>query len=174
MGARGRALLRALAALAGAGVFLFAWPAIAPGVELLLGRATLLSAAFAMPEGALDTIRQRYAPESAAQPPESSQDQSPSRPPAPQSSRPEPPASGSGEAEGVLLELMTAARSELGHPMSPEEAEKLSRAGPEELLTQSVLLREALEVQASRELLAGAKAFRRRRESARSGGGQKC
>ena len=87
---------------------------------------------------------------------------------------PEPPASGSGEAEGVLLELMTAARSELGHPMSPEEAEKLSRAGPEELLTQSVLLREALEVQASRELLAGAKAFRRRRESARSGGGQKC
>ena len=87
---------------------------------------------------------------------------------------PEPPASGSGEAEGVLLELMTAARSELGHPMSPEEAEKLSRAGPEELLTQSVLLREALEAQASRELLAGAKAFRRRRESARSGGGQKC
>lgn len=118
LGARGKALLRALAALAGAGVFLFAWPAIAPGVELLLGRATLLSAAFAMPEGALDTIRQRYAPESAAQPPEPSQDQSPFRPPAPQSSRSEPPASGSSSA-GESGDPAPAPRPE--PPAIPEE-----------------------------------------------------
>jgi len=63
MGRSGRALLRALAALAGAGVFLFAYPSVGPVLEGLLGRATLLSAALAMPEGTLATIRQRYAPE---------------------------------------------------------------------------------------------------------------
>lgn len=63
MGKSTRTLLRALAALAGAGVFLFAYPVAGPVLEGLLGRATLLSAAFAMPEGALATIRQRYAPE---------------------------------------------------------------------------------------------------------------
>lgn len=51
--------------------------------------------------------------------------------------------------------------------MSPEEAEALSRAKPEELLSESVLTREALEVQASRELLSGAKAFHKKREAAR-------
>ncbi len=60
-GAEGRQWRRGLAALLGAGVFLGAWPAIAPGVDALLGRATLLSAAFAMPGGALETLRQRYA-----------------------------------------------------------------------------------------------------------------
>lgn len=63
IGKSGKTLLRALAALAGAGVFLFAYPAAGPVLEGLLGRATLLSAAFAMPEGALASIRQRYLPE---------------------------------------------------------------------------------------------------------------
>lgn len=63
MGKSAKTLLRGLAALAGAGMFLFAYPVVGPVLEGLLGRATLLSAAFAMPEGALATIRQRYAPE---------------------------------------------------------------------------------------------------------------
>lgn len=63
MGKSSKTLLRGLAALAGTGVFLFAYPTVGPVLEGLLGRATLLSAAFAMPEGALATIRQRYAPE---------------------------------------------------------------------------------------------------------------
>lgn len=62
-GRRGKVLLRTLAALLGAGVFLFAYPAAAPALEALLGRATLFSAALSMPGGALETIRQRYAPE---------------------------------------------------------------------------------------------------------------
>jgi len=62
-GADGKQWRRGLAALLGAGLFLFAYPSIAPGLDALLGRATLLSAAFAMPGGALETIRQRYAGE---------------------------------------------------------------------------------------------------------------
>ena len=62
LGTHGTTLARGLAALLGAGLFLFAWPAVGPALEALLGRATLLSAAFAMPGGALDTARQRYAP----------------------------------------------------------------------------------------------------------------
>lgn len=76
MGKRGKPLLRGLAALAGAGVFLFAYPVAGPALEGLLGRATLLSAAFAMPEGALDTLRQRYATDQGEkQPPENSREQ---------------------------------------------------------------------------------------------------
>ena len=52
-------LLRTLAALTGAGVFLFASPSLSPLLEALLGRATLFSAALAMPGGALETVRQR-------------------------------------------------------------------------------------------------------------------
>ena len=63
LGTHGTTLARGLAALLGAGLFLFAWPAVGPALEALLGRATLLSAAFAMPGGALDTARQRYAPD---------------------------------------------------------------------------------------------------------------
>lgn len=88
--------------------------------------------------------------------------------------RPEPDTPGTGEAGEVLLELMAAARQELEHPMSPEETEALSRSSAEELVSQSVLLREALEVQASRELLAGAQAFRKKREAARRGGSPPC
>ena len=95
-GARGRALLRALAALAGAGVFLFAWPAVGPGVEALLGRATLLSAALAMPEGALDTIRQRYAPEVQPDPPPPPGPSSQSQP-RPEASSPAPESSSAPE-----------------------------------------------------------------------------
>lgn len=62
-GADGKQWQRRLAALLGAGLFLFAYPAVAPGIDALLGRATLLSAALAMPGGALTTIRQRYAGE---------------------------------------------------------------------------------------------------------------
>ncbi len=67
-GTDGRRLRRGLAALLGAGAFLLAYPAISPGLDLLLGRATLLSAAFSMPGGTLETIRQRYLGEEA--PPE--------------------------------------------------------------------------------------------------------
>lgn len=83
-----------------------------------------------------------------------------------------PPVTRQGAA--VLLSIMTAARQELGYPMEAEEANELALAKPEELLEQSVLLREAMEAQASRELLAGAQAFRRKREAARNGGGQSC
>lgn len=69
---------------------------------------------------------------------------------------PEPP----GGAAKVLISFLTAARQEMGRPMGPDEEEALSRAKPEELLSESVLTREALEVQASREILSGAKAFR--------------
>ena len=58
--------------------------------------------------------------------------------------------------------------------MSPKEAETLSSSPAEELPSQSVLLREALEVQASRELLAGAREFRKKREAARKGVGRSC
>lgn len=88
--------------------------------------------------------------------------------------KPEPAAPSTGEAGKLLVELMAAARQELEHPMSPEEAETLSSSPAEELLSQSVLLREALEVQASRELLAGAREFRKKREAARREGGRSC
>lgn len=83
-----------------------------------------------------------------------------------------PPITKQGAA--VLLSIMTAARQELGYPIGPEEASELALAKPEELLEQSVLLREAMEAQASRELLAGAQAFRKKREAARNGGGRSC
>lgn len=86
---------------------------------------------------------------------------------------PEPEPKPSGGAAGVLLSFLAAARREMGRPMEPGEEEALSRAKPEELLSESVLTREALEVQASRELLSGAKAFRAKREAARGPSGRK-
>ena len=83
-----------------------------------------------------------------------------------------PPITKQGAA--VLISIMTAARQELGYPIGPEEASELALAKPEELLEQSVLLREAMEAQASWELLAGAQAFRKKRETARNGGGRSC
>lgn len=79
-----------------------------------------------------------------------------------------------GKAAEVLLSFLAAAWQEMGRPMEPDEKATLSKAKPEELLSESVLTREALEVQASRELLSGAKAFRKKREAARNGGGCKC
>lgn len=78
-----------------------------------------------------------------------------------------------GGAAEVLISFLAAARQEMGRPMEPDEEEALSRAKPEELLSESVLTREALEVQASRELLSGAKAFRAKREAARGPSGRK-
>ena len=86
---------------------------------------------------------------------------------------PEPEPKPSGGAAGVLLSFLAAARREMGRPMEPGEEEALSRAKPEELLSESVLTREALEVQAGRELLSGAKAFRAKREAARGPSGRK-
>ncbi len=89
-------LLRTLAALTGAGVFLFAYPSLSPLLEALLGRATLFSAALAMPGGALETVRQRYAPElyqedDGPQPaPPSSQSQAPGSSSAPGEEAPSP------------------------------------------------------------------------------------
>ena len=79
---------------------------------------------------------------------------------------------GNNRAVEVLISEMTAARQELGRPVGPEELMILASASAGELLSQSALLREALEVQASRELLAGSKLFRRRRETAGQGGGR--
>lgn len=86
---------------------------------------------------------------------------------------PEPEPKPPGGAAKVLISFLTAARQEMGRPMGPDEEEALSRAKPEELLSESVLTREALEVQASRELLSGAKAFRAKREAARGPSGRK-
>ncbi len=89
-------LLRTLAALTGAGAFLFAYPSLSPLLEALLGRATLFSAALAMPGGALETVRQRYAPElyqedDGPQPaPPSSQSQAPGSSSAPGEEAPSP------------------------------------------------------------------------------------
>ena len=88
-----------------------------------------------------------------------------------------PPGSGpptTKQGAAILPPLWRAARQELGYPIGPEEASELAQAKPEELLEQSVLLREAMEAQASRELLAGAQAFRKKRETARNGGGRSC
>lgn len=78
-----------------------------------------------------------------------------------------PPQTGSVQ---ILLEEIAAARAELGKPMGAAERDSLAAAEPGEVLNQSVLLREALEVRASRELLAGAEAFRKKRERVRRGG----
>ena len=86
---------------------------------------------------------------------------------------PEPEPKPPGGAAEVLLSFLAAARQEMGRPMEPDEEAALSRAKPEELLSESVLTREALEVQASRELLSGAKAFRAKREAARGPSGRK-
>lgn len=86
---------------------------------------------------------------------------------------PEPEPKPTGGAAEVLLSFLAAARQEMGRPMEPDEEAALSRAKPEELLSESVLTREALEVQASRELLSGAKAFRAKREAARGPSGRK-
>ena len=51
--------------------------------------------------------------------------------------KPEPAAPSTGEAGRLLVELMAAARQELGHPMSPEEAETLSSSSAGGLLSVS-------------------------------------
>jgi stage II sporulation protein P len=89
-----------LAALLGAGVFLFAYPTVGPVLEALLGRATLLSAAFAMPEGTLETLRQRYAPELYEDIPDDPPPESSIHPPA-SSQAPESQSSGSQSQEAA-------------------------------------------------------------------------
>ena len=86
---------------------------------------------------------------------------------------PEPEPKPPGGAAEVLLSFLAAARQEMGRPMGPDEEAALSRAMPEALLSEAARTREALEVQASRELLSGAKAFRAKREAARGPFGRK-
>ena len=107
----GKQWRRGLAAFLGAGAFLLAYPAIAPGIDAVLGRATLLSAAFSMPGGALETIRQRYAGEVL---PESQPE-----PEAPASSLPPPEVFRPGEVSPGLLEEPESAASALDQP--PED-----------------------------------------------------
>ena len=104
----GKQWRRGLAAFLGAGAFLLAYPAIAPGIDAVLGRATLLSAAFSMPGGALETIRQRYAGEVL---PESQPE-----PEAPASSLPPPEVFRPGEVSPGLLEEPESAASALDQP----------------------------------------------------------
>lgn len=107
----GKQWRRGLAAFLGAGAFLLAYPAIAPGIDAVLGRATLLSAAFSMPGGALETIRQRYAGEVL---PESQPE-----PEAPASSLPPPEVFRPGEVSPGLLEEPESAASPPDQP--PED-----------------------------------------------------
>lgn len=107
----GKQWRRGLAAFLGAGAFLLAYPAIAPSIDAVLGRATLLSAAFSMPGGALETIRQRYAGEVL---PESQPE-----PEAPASSLPPPEVFRPGEVSPGLLEEPESAASALDQP--PED-----------------------------------------------------
>lgn len=68
-------------------------------------------------------------------------------------------------SNSILLEELKAVRSELGHPLLKTEIEAWAAAKEDELLTESALLREALELRTKRELLAAAKASRRRWEA---------
>lgn len=74
----------------------------------------------------------------------------------------------------ILLEEIKAAREDLGQPMLDIEIEAWERSTDGELLRESALLRETLELRSTRELLAGAQTFRKKRESARNGGGRSC
>lgn len=77
-------------------------------------------------------------------------------------------------AEDILFEEIQTARSELGRPMLDIEIEAWKAAPGNELISESILLREALELRSTRELLAGAQAFRKKREASRKGGGRLC
>lgn len=94
-----------LAALLGAGVFLFSYPAVGPLLEALLGRATLLSAAFAMPEGALETLRQRYSPELYEDLPDDPPPQGASQPASPPAESAPSSQSGSAPPQSSQVEL---------------------------------------------------------------------
>lgn len=74
----------------------------------------------------------------------------------------------------ILLEEIKAGREDLGQPMLAIEIEAWKRSVDGELLRESALLRETLELRSTRELLAGAQAFRKKRETARNGGGRSC
>lgn len=65
----------------------------------------------------------------------------------------------------ILLQEIRAAREDLGQPMMNIEIKAWGQATEDELLKESVLLREILELRSTRELLAGAQAFRKRREA---------
>lgn len=65
----------------------------------------------------------------------------------------------------VLLDEIKAAHEELGRPLSEIELAAWSAAKEEELVAESALLREALELRTKRELLAAAKASRQRWEA---------
>ena len=69
-------------------------------------------------------------------------------------------------SRSMLLDEMGAARKELGQPMLELEKAAWELAEDEKLLTESILLREALELRASRDTLAGTQAFRRKQEAA--------
>ncbi len=64
----------------------------------------------------------------------------------------------------MLLGEIKEAHKELGRPMLDSELAVLSKAGEKKLTTESILLREALELRTKRELLAAAKASRQRWE----------
>lgn len=116
----GKQWRRGLAALLGAGLFLAVYPSAAPVIDAVLGRATLLSAAFSMPGGALETLRQRYVPELPEQPP---------APSSPASSAPEvfrpgelPPSLPSqSPAEEEPISLPDSPPGEILPPPEPEE-----------------------------------------------------
>lgn len=65
----------------------------------------------------------------------------------------------------ILLDEIKAAYAVLEHPLSEDEMAVWSSAGNDQLLLESALLREVLELRTKRELLAAAKASRQRWEA---------
>ncbi|MEG0753291.1 MAG: hypothetical protein RR461_05625, partial [Angelakisella sp.] len=69
-----KAVLRWVAAISGAALFLFASPVILPLAQRMVGHAALFSAALTMPEGTLQSLRDRFAGDVEEElPPEESQ-----------------------------------------------------------------------------------------------------
>lgn len=64
-----KAVLRWVAAISGAALFLFASPVILPLAQRMVGHAALFSAALTMPEGTLQSLRDRFAGDVEEEPP---------------------------------------------------------------------------------------------------------
>ena len=83
----------------------------------------------------------------------------------PDATVPFPPTPLNLTADNILLGEITASYMEIGQPLSAAKMSNLATAKEEELLAESALLREALELRTKRELLAAAKASRQRWEA---------
>lgn len=83
-----RQALRLVAAITGAAVFMLCRPVLLPAAMRIMGQAALFSTAVTMPQGALRSLRDRFAGDTQEDGEEQSQGQSQSKPAAPSSSEP--------------------------------------------------------------------------------------